>query len=145
MKLPAFLAEEAVARLLADHSPAHLRRVLNLLGLDFVEPAPEPDYADLARKAQIEVSENERRGCVSISGVLALLGQSEPINLRYVYVGELDETGFFSSVARLELLVWPADARSPVWTKIDIGVLSRAIVAQIDDLVLAQVHNRTLS
>jgi hypothetical protein len=144
MELPAHYAGEACARLLGDHSPAKLRQILAMLGLDLTEPGPEPDYDDLARKAQIEEPENESRGSVIMTGELSLLGHTVPVHLRYSYAGEFDESGFFGSVARLDLLVWSVDGRTPGWTNIDAGILSRAMVAQIDELVLAQVReNRT--
>lgn len=146
MELPAYLADEAILRLLRDQSPAKLTRLLALLDLDLIEPGPEPDYEALASKMPIEVSENEHRGSVSVAGELSLLGHRVPVHLRYSYVGELDDTGFFGSISQLELLVWPTDARVPRWSKIDIGIFSRPMMAEIDALVLAQVLEiRTLS
>jgi hypothetical protein len=153
MNLPAFYAEEACARLLRDHSPAKLRQILALLGLDLTEPGPEPDFDDLARKARIEQPENEHRGSVIVTGELSLLGHCVPVHLRYSYAGEFgvypddfDGFGMLGSVGQLDALVWSADGRTPEWASIDAGVLSPAMVAQIDELVLDQVReNRTLT
>lgn len=140
MHLPAYLADEAFARLLRDHSPAKLARLLALLDLDLAEPGPEPDYDALASKMLIDAPENEHRGSVMVAGELSLLGHCVPVHFRYSYVGELDDDGFFGSVSQLELLVWPTDARVPQWEKIDIGMLNRSMLAEIDALVLAQVQ-----
>lgn len=153
MELSAYYAEEACARLLGDHSPAKLRQILALLGLDLTEPGPEPDYDDLARKARISVPENESRGWVVISGELELLGHRVPVQLRYAYAGEFgfypddfEGLGMLGSVGQLDMLVWSADGRTPGWTKIDAGILSRAMLDEIDELVLAQVReNRRLT
>jgi hypothetical protein len=150
MELPPFYVEAAVARLRADHSPAKLRQILALLDLDLVEPGPEADFDDLARKARIEQLENEHRGSVIVTGELSLLGHAEPVHLRYSYAGEFgvypddfDGFGMLGSVGQLDALVWSADGRTPEWTKVDVGMLSRPILDAIDDLVLAQVVRKT--
>jgi hypothetical protein len=146
MELPPFYVEEAVARIRADNSPAKLRQILALLDLDLVEPGPKPDFDDLARKARIEQPENEHRGSVIMTGEFSLPGHRVPIHLRYSYAGEFgvypddfEGFGMLGSVGQLDVLVWSADRRTPEWTKVDVGMLSRPMLAAIDDLVLAQV------
>lgn len=148
MELPLFYVEEVVARLRADHSPDKLSQILALLDLDLVEPGPEPDFDDLARKGKIEQPENEHRGSVVVTGELSLLGHSVPVHFRYAYVGEFglypddfDGFGMLGSVGQLDALDWSADGRTPEWTKIDVGLLSRPMLDAIDDLVLAQVRD----
>lgn len=151
MELHPFYLEEACARLRDEHTPAKLRRILALLDLDLTEPGPQPDFDDLARKADVAVPENERRGSVYFSGELSLLGQTKPVFCRYSYVGEwglypddFDGFGMLGSAGQLDVLVWSADGRAPEWNKAGFGLLSRAMVAEIDELVLAQVLENRL-
>ena len=143
MKLPIYYVEAALDRLRADHSPANLRKLLALLGLDLVEPGPEPDFDDLATKARIEKPENEHHGSITFAVELSLFGHRVPVHFRYAYAGEFDEDGFFGSVSELAALTWPGEGRRPEWSQIDIGVLSRPMLELIDELVLDQLTGKS--
>lgn len=140
--LPSHYVDEACTRLRDGLTNSQWRKVLSALGM--VIGDDEPDYTDLAASQGFEPV-LARRGWIPLPATLELFGLSKSVHLRYVYVGEFgsetgdtDEFEHIGTVSRLEILEWPDRAAPPVWRPVDMQILSRAMLAHIDELVLEQ-------
>lgn len=140
--LPSYYVEEACARLRSGLSDQQWSKILPVLGIALDDS--EPDYADLASSQDVD-PENVRRGWVLLPAMLTLFDLRTDLTLRYVYVGEFesDDGPEFGSVSRLEMLVWPDQAGPPRWQTCDIGILDRAMLAEIDERVLDQERRKS--
>ena len=77
---------------------------------------------------------------------MSLLGAIVPIHFRVTYAGEFghfpqefEGFGRLGVVQRLELLTWDTDAPAPVWSEINIALVSPEMLEAIDGLILKQV------
>lgn len=134
--------DEACARLRDGLTNSQWRKVLSALGM--VIGDDEPEYSDLAAGQDFDPA-LERRGWISLPATFEIFGLRKSVHLRYVYVGEFgsetgdpDEFEHIGTVSRVEILEWPDRAAPPVWTPLDMQVLSKAMLAHIDELVLEQ-------
>lgn len=149
MNIPPYIVAEACSRLQSGLDDRQWQKLLPILRLELIDD--EPDYSDLRWNQVIETGE-ERCGYIPLEADLHLLGVRNQIALRYVYAGEFgyrpDEFegfGHIGSVARLEVLSWPTDARSPDWSKVDIGILSDDMIEQIDEMVIERERQKSIT
>lgn len=140
--LPSYYVDEACARLRAGLDDRQWSKILKVLGM--TQDEEEPNFADLFACQEIERG-RERRGWLTLPATLELFGLKTHLTLRYVYVGEFgydpDEFegfGHIGSVSRLEMLEWPNHAGPPAWRACDMGMLTRDMLEQVDELVLAR-------
>lgn len=142
MSVPSYLIREAFHRLSDDP----VRQLVKKAGIDpDLIPGPEPDLDGIRNAYGIQGVPTDV-GSIIVEGSMSLLGAIVPIHFRVTYAGEFghfpqefEGFGRLGVVQRLELLTWDTDAPAPVWSEINIALVSPEMLEAIDGLILKQV------